>query len=38
MPKQIRTALNQYVRKIKEIYGDALQKVILYGSYARGRL
>lgn len=36
MPEQIRTALNQYVRKIKEIYGDALQKVILYGSYARG--
>ena len=36
MPEQIRTALNQYVRKIKEIYGDALQKVILYGAYARG--
>ena len=36
MPEQIRTALNQYVRKIKEIYGNALQKVILYGSYSRG--
>lgn len=36
MPEQIRIALNQYVSKIKEIYGDMLQKVILYGSYARG--
>lgn len=36
MPEQIKIVLNQYVRKIKEIYGDTLQKVILYGSYARG--
>lgn len=28
--------LEQYVEEVKNIYGLCLQKVILYGSYARG--
>ncbi|MCM1388320.1 MAG: nucleotidyltransferase domain-containing protein [Bacillus sp. (in: Bacteria)] len=36
MPIQINNLLNQYVNKIKEIYGLHLKAVILYGSYARG--
>ena len=36
MPNEINKLLNQYVNKIKEIYGLHLRSVILYGSYARG--
>lgn len=36
MPNQIRDLLKQYVNKIRQIYGDDLKTVILYGSYARG--
>ena len=28
--------MNVYIEKIKNIYGSHLQRVILYGSYARG--
>ncbi|MCM1201703.1 MAG: nucleotidyltransferase domain-containing protein [Bacteroides fragilis] len=36
MPIKINDLLNQYVNKIKDIYGQHLKAVILYGSYARG--
>lgn len=36
MPVMISTMLGQYIEKLREIYGDHLQSVILYGSYARG--
>jgi predicted nucleotidyltransferase len=32
----INEILNQYIDEIKKIYGLHLQKIILYGSYARG--
>jgi predicted nucleotidyltransferase len=32
----INELLNQYIDEIKKIYGMHLQKIILYGSYARG--
>ena len=28
--------LNDAYKRVKEIYGDSLEKMILYGSYARG--
>lgn len=36
MPIEINALLQQYVNKIKDIYGRHLRAVILYGSYARG--
>ena len=36
MPQKMRDLLEQYVDEIKKIYGSDLQKIILYGSYARG--
>lgn len=36
MPKTIQNLMEQYISEIKKIYGSHLQKVILYGSYARG--
>ena len=36
MPQLVNNLLEQYVEEIKRIYGINLQKVILYGSYARG--
>lgn len=36
MPIRINDLLQQYVNKIKDIYGQHLKTVILYGSYARG--
>lgn len=36
MPIRVDDLLKQYVNKIKEIYGQHLKTVILYGSYARG--
>ena len=36
MPQVMRSLLEQYVEEIKRIYGTHLQKIILYGSYARG--
>lgn len=34
--EKINQVLNQYTENIKLIYGEHLQKIILYGSYARG--
>lgn len=36
MPQAMKNLMEQYVSEIKKIYGSHLQKVILYGSYARG--
>ena len=36
MSIKMNNLLGQYVDKIKEIYGQHLKSVILYGSYARG--
>ncbi len=36
MPLTIQSLIEQYVSKVREIYGDHLKKVILYGSLARG--
>ncbi|MCM1253698.1 MAG: nucleotidyltransferase domain-containing protein [Clostridium sp.] len=36
MPQAIQSYMEQYVVEVKKIYGSHLQKIILYGSYARG--
>ena len=36
MPGMINNLLGQYVEVVREIYGDRLKSVILYGCYARG--
>ena len=36
MPQAIQNLMEQYITEIKKIYGLYLQKIILYGSYARG--
>lgn len=36
MPQTMQNLIDQYVEKIKNIYGTHLRKIILYGSYARG--
>ncbi len=36
MPQSLNHILKEYVKEICKIYGEQLQTVILYGSYARG--
>lgn len=36
MPQAMKNLMEQYISEIKKIYGLYLQKIILYGSYARG--
>ena len=36
MSNRTQTILNQFLEGVKRIYGNHLQNVILYGSYARG--
>lgn len=36
MPTAISNRMKQYVELLREIYGEHLKTVILYGSYARG--
>lgn len=36
MPNSISIVLNEFKAKIKELLGNRIKKVILYGSYARG--
>lgn len=36
MPQTMQDLIQQYISEIKKIYGSHLQRVILYGSYARG--
>ncbi|VVB90355.1 Nucleotidyltransferase domain protein [uncultured archaeon] len=36
IPKTIKTILTDVKKSLKNIYGDKLKDIILYGSYARG--
>ncbi len=36
MPQTMQNLIEKYISEIKKIYGSHLQRVILYGSYARG--
>lgn len=36
MPQSVSDALQEYIRVLHGIYGSAVEKIILYGSYARG--
>ena len=36
MPKSIENIISEFTKKVKEILGDRVKKIILYGSYARG--
>lgn len=36
MPTNIKKTINDFIKKVEELLGDRLKKVILYGSYARG--
>lgn len=36
MPQAVSTILEQYVNDVQRIYGDKLESILLYGSYARG--
>lgn len=37
MPQTMQRLLEKYVVEIQKIYGIHLKKIILYGSYARGK-
>ena len=36
MPQSVSDALQIYMKGLQKIYGSAIEKIILYGSYARG--
>ena len=36
MPININKTITDFIKKVKEVFGDRLKKAILYGSYARG--
>lgn len=36
MPQSVSDALQEYIRGLHNIYGSVIEKIILYGSYARG--
>lgn len=36
MPNSIENIISEFTKKVKEILGDRVKKIILYGSYARG--
>ena len=36
MPNNIKNTINDFIQQVKELLGDRVKKVILYGSYARG--
>lgn len=36
MPQSVSDALQEYIGVLHGIYGSAVEKIILYGSYARG--
>lgn len=36
MPNNIKRVINDFIKNVKEVLGNRLKKVILYGSYARG--
>ena len=36
MPKSIENIINEFTNNVKELLGNRVKKIILYGSYARG--
>lgn len=36
MPQALQNLMHQYITEVRKIYGLCLQKIILFGSYARG--
>ena len=36
MPNSIENIISEFTKKVKEILGDRVKKIILYGSYVRG--
>ena len=36
MPKDVDKEIQEFIKKIQQVLGNRLKKVILYGSYARG--
>lgn len=36
LPITTKNLIDEYIKEIKKIYGSHLQRIILYGSYARG--
>lgn len=36
MPQAMQNLIDQYITEVRNIYGPCLQKIILFGSYARG--
>lgn len=36
MPESIHDIIYKFACQIREIYGDSLKKIVVYGSYARG--
>jgi len=36
MPNNVSNVINEFTKKVRELLGDRLKKIILYGSYARG--
>ena len=36
MPQAMQNLIDQYIAEVRNIYGLCLQKIILFGSYARG--
>ena len=36
MPKSINNIINEFTKKVRELLGDRVKKIILYGSYATG--
>ena len=36
MPQAMQNLMDQYIAEVRNIYGLCLQKIILFGSYARG--
>ena len=36
MPKTVENAIQEFVRKVNNLLGDRVKRIVLYGSYARG--
>ncbi len=36
MPSNINIVINEFTKRVRELLGDRIKKIILYGSYARG--
>lgn len=36
MPNNVQKIINEFLKKVEDVLGNRLRKIILYGSYARG--